>query len=198
MNLDDFKDTWNEMGNQAHIASDLNSQKINKMSIVKIQSRLNKILVPEIAGSIVCLGFVIFIAFNFTKLDSASLQISGVVAMLLFITLPLISLLSIQQLYRSVDIDKSYVDTLKDFAIRKIRFCKLQKLNYTLCYLLLVTVILVSTRIFGRNALTDSSYFFITAFGFGYIVLFSFSKWVFKKYNKTIRQTEDLLHELTS
>lgn len=198
MNLDDFKDTWNDLGNQVRITPNLNSQKINKMNTLKIQSRLNKILVPEIVGSIACVGFAIFIAFNFTKLDVVSLQISGVTAMLLFLALPTISLLSIKQLFRSVDIDKSYVDTLEDFAIRKIKFCKLQKLNYTLCYLLLVTVILVSTRIFGRNELTDSAYFFITSFGFGYIVLFSFSKWVFKKYNATIKQTEDLLHELKS
>jgi len=38
----------------------------------------------------------------------------------------------------------------------------------------------------------------IFGFCFGYVVLLFFSKWVFKKYNGIIQQTEDLLNELTA
>ena len=196
MELDDFKNTWDEMGNRVKEKQNLNLKIFDKMNRTKFHSSLKKILLPELLGSIVCIGFAIFIVFNFEKLDTVSFKISGAIAVLLFILLPTISLLSIQQLYKSADINKSYADTLKDFAVQKIKFCKLQKLNFTLSYLLLVAVILISTRLFGKNEATDNSYFFIISFGFGYIVLLSFSKWVFKKYNKTIRQTEDLLNEL--
>lgn len=196
MELDDFKNIWDEMGNRVKEKQNLNLKIFDKMNRTKFHSSLKKILLPELLGSIVCIGFAIFIVFNFDKLDTVSFKISGAIAVLLFILLPTISLLSIQQLYKSADINKSYADTLKDFAVQKIKFCKLQKLNFTLSYLLLVAVILISTRLFGKNEATDNSYFFIISFGFGYIVLLSFSKWVFKKYNKTIRQTEDLLNEL--
>ena len=198
MELDDFKNTWDEMGNQAKEKQNLNLKMFDKMNRTKFYSNLKKILLPELLGSIVCIGFAIFIAFNFDKLNSVSFKIAGAIAILLFILLPAISLLSIQQLYKSADISKSYIDTLKDFAVQKIKFCKLQKLNFTLSYLLLATVIIISTRLFGRNEATGNSYFFIISFGFGYIVLLSFSKWVFKKYNKAIQQTEDLLNELAS
>ena len=196
MELDDFKNTWDEMGNRVKEKQNLNLKIFDKMNRTKFHSSLKKILLPELLGSIVCIGFAIFIVFNFDKLDTVSFKISGAIAVLLFILLPTISLLSIQQLYKSADINKSYADTLKDFAVQKIKFCKLQKLNFTLSYLLLAAVILISTRFFEKNEATDNSYFFIISFGFGYIVLLSFSKWVFKKYNKTIRQTEDLLNEL--
>ena len=198
MELDDFKRTWDEMGNQAKEKHNLNIKTFDKMSRTKYNANLNKILIPKVLGSMVCLGFSLFIVFNFDKLDAVSFEISGVMAILLFILLPAISLFSIQQLYKSADISKSYAATLKDFAIQKIMFCKLQKLNFTLSYLLLVTVLIISTRLFGRNEITDSRYFFIISFGFGYVVLFSFSKWVFKKHNHTIRQTEDLLNELAT
>jgi hypothetical protein len=198
MELDDFKNTWDEISNRVKEKQNLNLKMFDKMNKSKFNSSLKKILLPEILGSIICIGFAIFLVFNFDKLDTVSFKIAGGIAILLFIFLPVISLLSIQRLYKSADINKSYADTLKDFAVQKINFCKLQKLNFTLSYLLLAMIILISTRLFGKNEATYSTYFFIISFGFGYIVLLSFSGWVFKKYNKTIRQTEDLLNELAS
>lgn len=198
MELDDFKNTWDKIGNRVKGKQNLNLKMFDKMNRSKFRSSLKKIILPEILGSVACIGFAIFIMVNFDKLDKVTFKIAGAIAILLFIVLPAISLLSIQRLYKSADINKSYADTLKDFAVQKINFCKLQKLNFLLSYLLLAMVILISTRIFGRNEVTGNTYFFIISFGFGYIVLFSFSRWVFKKYNKTIRQTQDLLNELAS
>ncbi|MDI9366704.1 MAG: hypothetical protein QM541_17235 [Flavobacterium sp.] len=198
MELDDFKTTWDELGNQVKANQNLNLKIFDKMSRTRFHSNLKRILLPELLGSIICFGFAIFTIFNFDKLDTASFKIAGAIAILLFIFLPAISLWSIQQLYKLTDINKSYADTIKDFAVQKIKFCRLQKLNFTLSYLLLATVILISTRLFGRNDVTNNSYFFIISFGFGYIILLSFSKWAFKKYNKTIQQAEDLLNELAS
>jgi len=198
MELDDLKNVWDTMSNQIQENQNLNPKLFDNMSNKKFHSSLKRILLPELLGSMFCFGFVIFILFNFQRLDAVSFKIAGVTSILLFIILPAISLFSIRQLYKSTDITKSYADTLKDFAHQKIKFCKLQKLNFTLSYLLLVTVILISTRLFGRNEATDNGYFFIISFSLGYIALFFFSKWVFKKYNIIIQQTEDLLNELAS
>ena len=198
MELDDFKDTWDEMTRQVNDNQIINIKMIDKMGKTKFQSSLKKILLPELFGSIICIVFAIFILFNFDKLNTVSFKIAGLVSVILLIFLPVISLRSVFQLYKAIDINKSYAETLKDFAVQKINFCKLQKINITLSYLLMVTVIIIAARLFGRNEKTDSGYFFITAFSLGYIILFSFSKWVFKKYNRTIQQTEDLLNELAS
>jgi hypothetical protein len=198
MELDDFKSTWDEMTNQVNEKQNLNLKILDKMNKMKFHSSLKKIILPEILGSVVCISCAVFIGFNFDKLNTISFQIMGVVSILLLIILPAISLMSIQQLYKSGDINKSYVDTLKEFAVQKIKFWKLQKLNLTLSHLLLVTLILLFTKLFGRNKITESNYFFIFSVSFGYIVLVFFSKWVFRSYNKTIRQTEDLLNELAS
>lgn len=196
MELDDFKTTWNEMDNQVKAKQIVNPKFFDNMSKRKFHSRLNKIILPEILGSTVCIGSAFFIGFNFYRLDTLTFKIIGVLSILLFVVLCVLSIMSIQHLCKSADINKSYAETVKNFGIEKIKFCKLQKLNLTLSYLLLVTVMLLLTKLFGKHDITDSKYFWIFSISLGYIFLVFFAKFVTKSYNKTIRETEDLLNEL--
>ncbi len=198
MELEDFKSTWREVTIQLMGKQNFNPKMFDKVSKKKFRSGLLKIVLPEILGSTVCIASVFFIVFNFYKLDQIAFKIAGALSILIFLVLPVLSIISIQQLHKGVDIEKPYSDVVKQFAIRKIKFCRLQKLNLSLSYLLLVSVILTSARIFGRNETTDSKYFFIFAFSFGYIFFLVFSKWVSRSYNKTIRQTENLLRDLSN
>ncbi|MEO6357639.1 MAG: hypothetical protein ABIO56_13480 [Ferruginibacter sp.] len=198
MELDDLKNTWNNLNNQVTLNQNFNIKQFDKMNKLKFQSSLNKILLPEIIGTIVCVGFAIYIGYHFEKLDTITYQIIGIVTILLLLILSVISLMSILPLYKVADLNKSYSETLMDFATKKISFRKLQKLNLLLSYLLLVAVILLSTRLFGRNEITDSKYFFVFTFSFAFSFFLIFTKWVIKNYKKSIRKTEDLLKELTA
>ena len=196
MELDDFKNTWDAMGKQVEQKQNFNSKTFNKMSKRKFNSNLQKIAIPEIIASILCIGAAIYIGFQFNLLDTAVFRIAGVATILLLILLPAISLFSVQQLYKATDIGKSYADTLKEFAIQKMKFYKLQKLNINLSYLLLAVLMIIITKLFGNHTNDENAYFMLFGFSFGYVVLLFFSKWVFKKYNRIIQQTENLLNEL--
>jgi hypothetical protein len=198
MELDDLKNTWNEMDNQVKGKQNLTLKIFDKMSNRKFHSKLYKIILPEILGSLICISSAFFIGFNFDKLDGATYQIIGVIGILVFVMVTAISLLSLQNLNKVGDVGKPYVDTLKDFATQKIKFNKLQKLNLRLSYLQLVIVVLLLPKFFEKNGITDSKYFYIFSFSVCFIFLLIFSKWVMKSYNKTIRQAEDLLKELTA
>jgi membrane associated rhomboid family serine protease len=198
MELDDFKNTWDEIGKQVEEKQNFNPKILNKMSKSKFNSKLQKIAIPEIIASIICVGSAIYIGFQFNLLDTSLFKFIGVSAILLFILLPAISLFSVQQLYKSIDINKSYAETLKEFAVQKMKFCKLQKLNITMSYPLLALLMILVTKLFGKHTNDENAYFMIFGFCFGYVVLLFFSKWVFKKYNGIIQQTEDLLNELTA
>ena len=198
MELDDLKNTWNEMDNQVKEKQNLTLKIFDKMSNRKFHSKMYKIILPEILGSLICISSAFFIGFNFHKLVGATYQIIGVIGILIFVMVTGISLLSLQNLNKVGDVGKPYVDTLKDFATQKIKFYKLQKLNLRLSYLQLVIVVLLLPKFFEKSGITDSKYFYIFSFSFCFIFLLIFSKWVMKSYNKTIRQTEDLLKELTA
>jgi len=197
MELDDLKNTWNDANKLAE-QQNLTSKSINQMTQKKYYSKIKKISYPEIIGIIICLFGAFFIGANFYKLDTEFLQGVGIMSILLLLTLSIISLLSLRQFKIKRTVNKPYTDTLKAFATQKLQFYKLQKINVTLSYLLLVTIIVLFSKFFNGNDITESKYFWVFSFSFGYIFLLFYSRWVSKFYKKTIRQTEDLLQELQS
>lgn len=197
MELEDFKNTWSDLSNRVTINENFNLKKFDKMNQFKSQSILYRIILPEVLGTIVCIGAAIFIAANFSKLQPIAYQIVGLLTILILLILSVLSLKSILPLFKVADLNKTYAETLKDFATKKRNFFKLQKWNLLLSYALLVPVILLSTRLFGRNEITESKNFFVLAFTFGFAFFLFFSSWVGKKYKKSIRMTEDLLKELS-
>lgn len=195
MELDDLKNTWDNQNDKAK-KQILTSKIIDRMTQTKYKSKINKIAYPEILGSIICLIAIIFIGFNFHKLDTTFLQGVGAISILILLTLSVVSFLSLRQLKMTNDFDKPYAETLKIFATQKLEFYKLQKINLTLSYLLLVTVIILLSKFFSGRDITDSKYFWTFSFTFGYIFLLFFSKFVVKFYKNTLRKTEELLQEL--
>lgn len=199
MELDDLKNTWEQVNNnQVEKQQNLSSKMIDQITRTNYYSSLKKITYPEITGAIICFIGATFIGLNFRKLDTAFLQGVGIVSTLILLTLPVISLISLRQFNIIGDVTKPYVEILKKFAVQKIRFHKLQRVNITLSYLLLVTIIILLSKFFGGKDITGSKFFWTFSFSFGYIFLLFYSKWVLKHYNNTLRQTEELLKELDS
>lgn len=198
MELDDFKNTWDDLSASVTINENFKPQKLNKMKQPNLKKFLNNIILPETAGSIVCIAFAIYIGFNFENLTTIAYQILGIATILVLLILSAISLMSILPFYKIGNLNKTYSETLQDFATKKINFCKLQKINFLLTYVLFVLVIILSTRLFGVSTITESKYFFVFTFTFGFSVFLIFSKWVSKNYKKSIRTTEELLKDLSN
>ena len=198
MELDDLKNTWKGIDNQLKNQQNLNPQMIDQMTKTKYYSGLKKIVYSEIIGVIICFAGAVYVVLNFSKLDSTFLQGVGIISILLLLTLSVISLISLRQFSMKENVNEPYAETLKVFAIKKIRFHKFQRINITLSYLLLVTTIILLSKFFGGNDITDNKYFWVFSFSFGYIFLLFYSKWVMKYYNKSLKQTEELLLELQS
>ena len=195
MELDDFKNTWDNQSNETQ-QQNLTFKIIDQMTQSKYNSKINRIAYPEIIGILICLFATIFIALNFYKLDNIFLQGVGIVSILLLLTLSVVSFLSLRQLKKTNDFSKPYAEALKIFATQKLEFYKLQKINMTLSYLLLVTVIILLSKFFSGRDITDSKYFWTFSFSFGYIFLLFFSKFVTRFYKTTLRKSEELLQEL--
>ena len=196
MELDDLKHTWNETKSPINEHQRLNPDTLEKIAGQNYRSKIRKIMLPEIAGSIVCLAAAAFIGFNFTILDTDLLQGSGVLAILLLLLLPVISILSTWKLSQVGNVNGPYAETLTSFAVQKVRFVKLQKLNVTLSYLLLVTIIVLVSKLLSGKDVSGNKYYWLFSFTIGFIFLLFYSKWVEKYYRKSLRQGEELLKEL--
>ena len=195
MELDDLKNVWDKMGNN-QATTQLDTPAMKRIERKKLLLKWKRIILPELAGSMICIFSAGYIWFHFSRLDGYAYQVAGMAGITLLLVLPVISLLSIRLLYSTGNLNGDYAQQLRTFSAQKIEFCRLQKINVFLCHLLLVAVILLSARIFGRNAITDSKYYFIVAFAVGYIFLLFFSTIVFKMYNRVIKQYEEVLREL--
>lgn len=196
MRSDELKNSCNRARNQQ--VSNLTHQQINEMIQKRYSAKMSKIAYSEFIGSVICLMTATFIGFNFYKLDTIFLKSMGTVAILTLLALSILSLLSLKSFTNISDMNKPYVETLKVFAINKLRFYTLQKLNVTLSYLLMVTTVILIAKFFNGIDVTSSKYFWLFSFTFGYVFLQFYAKWVMKFYKNTISQTEELLDDLST
>jgi hypothetical protein len=195
MELDELKNTWNNASNLVE-EQNLTPKMIDQMTQKKYHSKIKKIAYPEIIGIIICLISAFFIGANFNKLDNAFLQGAGILSILVLVTLSIISLLSLRQLNIKEDVNQPYAATLKIFATQKLQFYKLQKINVVLSYVLLVSIIILLSKFVNGRDISETKYFWIYSFSFGYLFLLFYSKWVAKYYKKTVQQSEELLQDL--
>ena len=195
MELDDLKAAWNSDSDktpQQHLTPAIINQVLQK----KYHSKINSIAYPEIAGIVICIAAAIYTGLNFYKLNTPFLQGTGIVCIAALLSISVVSFLSLRQLTIPGDFNKPYAETLKLFATQKVQFYKLQKINLTISYLLLVTVVILLSKFFGNKNITTSKYFWTFAFSGGYIFLLFFSKFVSRWYTNTLKKSEELLQEL--
>ena len=198
MELDDLKNNWEAINKQAAKQNHLTYAIIDKMTKGKYTSKINNIKYPERIGAIICILNVIYIIFNFYKLDSLLFQIIGSSTIILLFAMAAIGLMSFNKLNLSGDLDRPYAETIRQFAIQKLRFQKFQRANAILGYFLLVAVVLLLPKLFYKKDVTDSKFFLIFPLSIGYIFLLFFSKWVYRFYKRSINQAEELLREVES
>ena len=141
MELDDLKNTWEEVQSQAGNQHSINDKMIDKMTQTKYHNRMNRITYPEIMGTIVSFTAAVYMVLHFYKLNTVFLQGLGIAVLLLLLVLPTISLTLLWQFNKTGDVGQPYAETLKSFAAQKIRFYKFQKIMALLSYILMVAFI---------------------------------------------------------
>jgi len=195
MELEELKKTWDNQSN-AVPHQILTVKIVDQLAQIKYNRKIKSIAYAEITGGVICLMAIVFIGLHFHKLNTHLLQGVGVLSILILPALSIISFLSLQKLKMTSDFNKPYAETLKIFANKKLAFFKLQKFNITLCYLLLVAVIILVSKFFSGKDVTGNKYFWLFSFTIGYIFLLFYSRFVTRFYQNTLRKSEELLQEL--
>ncbi|APU70126.1 MULTISPECIES: hypothetical protein [Flavobacteriaceae] len=197
MELEEMKNLWKGMSAQVEKQELLTKNLIEKVTEQKYYSKLNKIRYSEIIGTIICYLGAIYLIMNFMKIDPLAEKIFAVIAIGLLLTLPIISLSSLNGMQKVKISSKTYLDTLNDFGRRKIRFQKFQKLNVSLGLFLILVAIPVLSAIKGVD-LSETEHFWTLTFPISIIAFLGFAFWVLRSYNKSLEATEKLLSEINN
>jgi hypothetical protein len=195
MELEEMKTLWAAMSADIEKQKKITDTIIIKMTKRDYSNKINKILIPEIAGSLICLAEALYIIINFQKLNTGYLLFCGIAAALILCLLPLLSIRAIYTM-RSVNIsDNNYKEALVKYAKGKTQFVLAQKISFYLGAALLLVILPVMGKLMaGKDFFTATRLWLWYATGFPFF--YFFSRWIFKKYIKTAKDAENMLKEL--
>ena len=195
MELEEMKTLWGEMSIEIEKQKKLTDSLIIKMTQTKYRNKINKILISETIGALVCLTGILFILINFQKLNNMYLLVCGIISALILFLLPIISIKAIRSI-RSINIsDNNYKQSLLEYSKGRIQFVFVQKLSFYLGSILMLVILPVMGQLIGgMDFFTETKLWIWYAIGFPFFYLFA--KWVFKSYNKLTADAENILKEL--
>ncbi|WP_126974350.1 hypothetical protein [Gynurincola endophyticus] len=195
MELEQMRTQWQSMNTRMKNQELITDQLIEKMTRNQYHSKINKIGYAEYIGTIICYLGAIYLMIHFSKTNTPVIQVFTLIAILLLLVLPIISILSLGTL-KNVNISSgTYLEAIEDFGKRKLKFQKLQKLNLSLGLFLLVVSVPVLSAIQGKN-IHEIPYFWSLIFPISIASFLAFALWVLRSYNKILNATEKMLSDL--
>lgn len=194
MELEEMKNTWEQLSKRVEKQEILNQQIINNMTKEQFKTNLKKIALPEFVGTIICYMGAAYLAVNIPKLDETLMQFLGAVAIILLLILPVISLQSIRAMRKVNPTSHTYFEAIQVFGEQKLKFQKLQILNVSLGMFLMLIGVPVLLAIQGKS-LNPTPLFWMLFFPIGVGFFLGFAYWVLKYYNKALKATEKMLAE---
>ena len=195
MELEEMKKLWGEMSIEMEKQKKLTDSLIIQMIQGNYKNKINKILIPEAMGTLVSFAAMLFILINFQKLNTWYLLFCGMVSVTMIALLPFLSIRAIRKI-RSINISaNNYKESLMEYSKGKIHFVFSQKLSFYLGSILMLTILPVMGQLIGGvDFFTATKLWYWYAIGFPFY--YWFATWVFKYYNKTASDAENILKEL--
>ncbi len=199
MELEEMQAVWTQMSDQIEKQKKLTDKMIIMMTQEKYRNKLNKIAYPETIGAVGCYAMAILILVNIGKLDNWYNLLSGLICLSVLIVLPIFSLGMINRI-RNIDIGaNNYKETLLEYAKQKKRFQKSMKWSYYLGFVLMFTILPVTTKIIRGKDLfegVNSVWPLAIAIPMAIIFFVVFSKWAMRCYNNNINSAENLIKDI--
>ena len=196
MELEEMKRIWDTMNTQLEDKEILTESIINDMTQERYTQRLEGISRWERNGAIVCFLMAIFILFNFYKLDTLFLWLSGLFSLLILVGLPFLTLYTLGRLQNIPLHENSYKETLLEFRKRKKQVLQVQKLGILTSFVLLFTSVPLAGRILDGKDLFQDAFFWSWYIPLGSLLFFFFVRWGYGCYKAITRSAEEILLEV--
>ena len=195
MELEEMKTLWTEMSVEMEKQKKLTDSLIIRMTRSDYRNKINKILLPEAAGTLVCFGMILFVLINFQKLHPWYLQVCGIAGVIILLAMPVLSIKAIFKM-RSINISgNNFRQSLLEYSNGKMQFLYAQKAGIYLGAILAVVILPVMGQLIAGKDI-----FKTTGLWLGYAVAFPFfywfARWGFKGYLNLTKDAENILKEL--
>lgn len=195
MELEELKKLWEGTSDKLKQQEQLTKNLLEEVTEHKYHSKLHKIKTSELIGAIICYLGALYLILNFQKIAPLTEQIFALIAILLLVSLPVISLMRLKAMQQVPVSSKTYIETLSGFKKSRIQFIKFQRLTVSLGLFLLVIAIPVLAAIKGID-LSETEHFWTLTFPIGIIAFVGFAFWVLRSYTKTLKAAEQMLSEI--
>jgi hypothetical protein len=196
MDLENMKDTWQQMSQELENQKKLTSEIILKMTNEKSSSRLNRIVNLEIFGNIISWMMLFYIIINFDKLTSWLSLTGGIGTSIILIIGSFMSLIIIKKA-KDIDLLKnSYVETLRRFdSLRKtLRLYK--KLSIYLNIIMPFLILPLFSAIFLEKDLLENMEEFKNELIASFLLIPPILYLIIRYYSKNISKVKEALDEI--
>jgi hypothetical protein len=198
MELDELKSFWEKVNVKIEKQLKLNTAIIEKMIRQDYRSTVRRIVYPEVFGSLGCLATAFALIWYFDRFNTPGLRVSGGLSVLLLAALAIVSFASLRGLQHADLGLSTYLDTLKRFTVRKIRFQKLQQLNMALAFFFMIAFIPTAVRLFSEKDITQTKTYWLVTLPICALLQVLVSRWVYRHYARALKEAESLLADLES
>lgn len=196
MELEEMKSLWEELSHKVEQQEKIQKKVLMQLTQNNYRKRLNAIRIPEMLGSIICLAYAAYFILNFSKLTVLINQIFAAFDILFLVTLPIASLLAIRNLNKLDIIQAPTALVMEKFLKRKIQFLNVQKFGLIFSGIFLISALPPLAEMAGKTDIIQQTYFWLTYVPAGLLFIFFFGRWGIKKYQKVIKDSEEMIQGL--
>lgn len=197
MELEEMQATWSQLSDQLEHQKKLTNKLIMEMTRERYKNKIGTLSMYEGIGAIICFAAAFLLLFQFQKLDTWYLLVSGVFTAAYLVVLPVIVLRSINAMKRIDMINNTYKETLIDYVKKQKRFLLTQRIGIYLNFILLAVSLPVLVKVFKDKDVfmtnTDLLYWYIPVMT---IFLVLFSRWGYGKYKNVTASASNILKDL--
>ncbi|MEM6261763.1 MAG: hypothetical protein AAGI38_04600 [Bacteroidota bacterium] len=197
MNLDDLKQSWEALGVQAHQHDSLQRQQIHTQLKRRYASTLRRLLWPEWLALMFCWYFAATFVYQFFMFDRLFLQAVASITVVVLAVFPALRMWLLYQLF-AIRLDQPFVEVQHSFRLRKRSFQRIQLLNGGLGLLLVISVMVLSTKIYNEFEVVSGKNFWSIVYflTFGLVMWMEFR--LKRRYGRILSQAEHIIQKLTS
>lgn len=196
MELDEMKSLWADLSLQVEKQDKIQKELLLEITKQKFRNKMNGIRIPEILGSLVCVGYAMYFLARFGDIELWYNQVFALVTILIMIALPAASLSAIKGM-RDIRIEsETPAAMVEKFIKNKVRFWNVQRYGIFLGATVMITILPPLTELNGSIDAIATPVFWMIYIPVGLVFLFLFSRWLLKKYKGVIDSSEKMLQEM--